>query len=69
MKQFISKNGRAGNWINRSLLKLAMTSKTHMKGRIRSDNDDHDRDRDRRIERCVSGRIRDLPSHNATQYV
>lgn len=41
-------NGRVGNWINHSLLKLAMTSKTHMKSRIRSDDDgddDHDHDR------------------------
>jgi hypothetical protein len=37
-----------GNWINRSLLKPAMTSKTHMNGRVTSDDDDdddHDHDR------------------------
>jgi hypothetical protein len=44
MKQYICNNGRVGNWINRSLLKLAMTSKTHMNGRMRSDDDDDDDD-------------------------
>jgi len=59
-----------GNWINRSLLKPAMTSKTHMNGRVTSDDDDDDdHDHDRWIARCVSGRIRDLLSRKATQNV
>lgn len=37
-------NGLVDNWINHSLLKLAMTSKTHMNGDDDGD-DDHDHDR------------------------
>jgi len=70
MKQLICNNGRAGNWTNRSLLKLAMTSKTHMNGRMRSDDDDDDNhDHDRWIARGVSGRIHDLLSRRTIQYV
>jgi len=46
MEQFICNIERVGNWINCSLLKLAMTSKTHMNGRMRSGDDDDDDDDD-----------------------